>query len=132
MTELLVKNIAWRRKGVRGHFAGTLSAGYGGIRLIGRDPASGVDVALSIPTDVVTRVGVSSTGDELLVGEQCVVLDLAGSEAILVRELGAAPHRVHVLVRSLEEAVATRSSRAGLARSRAARALLSSTGEASA
>ena len=40
-------------------------------------------------------------GDELLAGERCVVLELAGSEAIFLREVGAGPLHVHVLARSL-------------------------------
>ncbi len=97
---MCVEKIAWRRKGLHGHLVGRLRAGDGGIRLTGRDPVSAVDVALSIPLEAVQRVRVSLRRDEFLAGEQCVVLELADSEAILVRELGT-PHRVHALARNL-------------------------------
>jgi hypothetical protein len=102
MKEILVEKIAWRRNGVREQFVGRLRAAGEGIRLAGRDPVSGVQVALSIPPDELERVRVSSTGDELLAGEPCVVLELAGSQAIFLREVGAGPLRVHVLARSLD------------------------------
>ena len=102
MRETLVEKIVWRRNGVRGQFVGRLRAGDEGIRLTGRDPVSGVQVALSIPPDEVERVRVSATGDELLAGEPCAVLELAGSQAIFLREMGAGPLRVHVLARSLD------------------------------
>ena len=102
MRETFVEKIAWRRNGVRGQFVGRLRAGDEGIRLTGRDPASGVQLALSIPPDEVERVRVSSTGDELLAGEPCVVLELAGSRAIFLREMGAGPLHAHLLARSLD------------------------------
>ncbi len=101
MRETLVEKIAWGRKGVRGHFVGRLRAGDEGIRLVGRDPANGVRVALSIPPDEVAGVHVSATDDELLAGEPCVVLELAGSQAIFLRDVGPSPLRVPVLARSL-------------------------------
>jgi hypothetical protein len=102
MRETVEEKVAWRRHGRREQFVGLLRAGDEGIRLVGRDPASGVQVGLSIPPDEVERVRVSSTDDELLAGEPCVVLELAGSRAISVRELGARPLRVHLLARSLD------------------------------
>lgn len=97
-----MEKIAWYRSGVRGQFVGRLRAGDEGIRLAGRDPASGVRVALSIPRDEVERVRVSSSCDELFAGEPCVVLELADSEAIFLHDMGAGPLRVHALARSLD------------------------------
>jgi hypothetical protein len=101
MRRSLAERIVWRREGVRHHYVGTLSAGEEGIRLIGRDAVVGVDVALSIPLCEIEDVRVAGPGDELLAGERCVVLELAGSEAIFLREVGAGPLHVHVLARSL-------------------------------
>jgi hypothetical protein len=101
MRETFAERIAWRRHGVRRHFVGTLHTDDDGIRLTGRDPASGLDVALSIPLAEIDHVRVSETGDELLAGEPCVVLELAGSDAIFVREVGVGPLHVHLLARRL-------------------------------
>jgi hypothetical protein len=101
MRETLGEKIAWRRQGVRSPYVGTLSAGEEGIRLTGRDPVSGIDVTLSIPLSEVEDVRVTGPGDELLAGERCVVLELADSEAIFLREVGVGPLHVHVLARSL-------------------------------
>jgi hypothetical protein len=101
MRETFAERIAWCRHGVRRHFVGTLRADREGIRLTGRDPASGVDVALSIPLIEVERVRVSETDDECLAGERCVVLELAGSDSIFLREVGVGPLHVHLLARRL-------------------------------
>ena len=100
MRKNLAERIVWRRQGVRHHYAGTLSAGEEGIRLTGRDAVVGVEVALSIPLCEIEDIRVAG-GDELLAGERCVVLELAGSEAIFLREVGAGPLHVHGLARSL-------------------------------
>ena len=96
-----LERIAWCRNGVRTHFVGALRAGEEGIRLTGRDPSSGIDVALSIPLAEVERVRVSASGNELVAGEPCVVLELGDSESILIRQVGAGPLQVHVLARRL-------------------------------
>ena len=101
MRRTLAEKIAWRRNGVRRHYVGTLSAGDEGIRLTGRDPVSGVEVALSIPLSEIEDVRVAGPGDELLAGERCVVLELAESEAIFLREVGVGPLHILVLARSL-------------------------------
>jgi hypothetical protein len=80
---------------------GALSAGEEAIRLTGRDALSGVDVALSIPFGEIDDVRVGGDGDESIAGERCVVIELAGSEAIFLREVGAGPLQVQVLARSL-------------------------------
>jgi len=86
---------------VRTYFVGALRAGDEGIRLTGRDPSSGIDVALSIPLSEVECVRVSASGDELLAGEPCVVLELADSEPIFIRQVGVGACQVHVLARRL-------------------------------
>jgi hypothetical protein len=101
MGKPLAEKIAWRRQGVRRHYVGTLTAGSEGIRLTGSDPVSGVEVVLSIPLSELENVRVARPDEELLAGERCVVLELAESEPIFLREVGTGPLHVHVLARSL-------------------------------
>ena len=101
MRETLVERITWCRHGVHTHFVGLLRADSEGIRLAGRDPASGIDLALSIPLAEIERVRVSASRDELLAGEPCVVLELVESEPILLRQVDVGPLRTHVLARRL-------------------------------
>jgi hypothetical protein len=101
MRDSIMEKVAWRRRGVRRPYVGTLAADEGGIRLSGRDPVSGVEVALSIPLTEVVDVHVAGPGEELLAGERCVVLHLAESEAIFLREVGEGPLHIHVLARTL-------------------------------
>ena len=70
-------------------YVGSVSRGPEAVRLTGRDPVSGIDVALSIPIGGIEHVGVAEpvTVD----GDQYVVLDLARSEAIELRPLGDIP-----------------------------------------
>ena len=101
MEKTLAEKIAWRRHGVRRHYIGTLVASSDGICLTGSDPVSGVEVVLSIPLTEIENVRVAGPGDELLAGERCVVLELAESESIYLRDVGTGPLHIHVLARSL-------------------------------
>jgi hypothetical protein len=101
MENTLAEKIAWRRHGVRRHYVGTLATSSEGIRLTGSDPVSGVEVVLSIPLSEIEDVHIGGPGDELLAGERCVVLELAESEAIYLRDVGIGPLHIHVLARSL-------------------------------
>ena len=89
MNEVLAERIAWRRKGVRHHYVGTLAARGDGIVLAGREPATGIEVVLTIPFAEVEDVHLSSGEQESLVGEASVVVELADSPPILLREIGA-------------------------------------------
>jgi hypothetical protein len=98
--ETLVEKISWRRGGVRNDFVGSLRAGDEGIRLTGRDPQSGIDVALSIPPEEVADVHVSpSAGDPP--GDLYVVLELDDAEPIYLRQVGAGPLHAQLLARKL-------------------------------
>ena len=101
MREPLAKKIAWRRRGVRRPYVGTLRVDDTVITLSGRDPVSGVEVVLSIPLTEVENVRVAGPGDELLAGERCIVLELEESEAIFLREVGVGPLHIHLLARRL-------------------------------
>lgn len=93
--DLLVERVAWKRRGVANDFVGSLRAGSDGIRLNGRDPGTGVDVSLSIPSDEVEHIYASPT-----VSEQ-VVVEFGDAEPIVLRGIQAGPLQAHVLARRL-------------------------------
>lgn len=101
MNDVVAQRITWRRSGVRRPYVGTLSASVDGIVLTGRDSVSEFEVRLSIPLGKVEEVRASQSADEQLGGERSVVLQLAESDPILLRELGVGSTRVHALVRRL-------------------------------
>jgi hypothetical protein len=98
--DTLIEKVAWSRRGVHNDFVGSLRAGYDGIRLTGRDPHSGLDVALSIPPGEVEEVHVAPA-DQELAGDLYVVVELTGSEPIFLRRVGAGPVQAEVLARKL-------------------------------
>ena len=98
--EALVDKISWRRRSARNAFVGSLRADDEGIRLTGRDPESGIDVALSIPPAEVASVHVAAAAGEPP-GDVYVVLELGDAEPILLRQVGAEPLRAQLLARKL-------------------------------
>ncbi len=98
--DTLIEKIAWSRRGVHNDFVGSLRAGDDGIRLTGRDPRSGVDVALLIPPREVEQVHVAPA-DRELAGDLYVVIELVSAEPILLRRVGAGPVQAEVLARKL-------------------------------
>jgi hypothetical protein len=89
MEELLAGRVAWRRKSLRQQYVGRLLVLPDRLRLVGREPAFGIDVALSIPFGQITGVR-EATRSERVLGDTGVVLELAGSEPVVLRELGSA------------------------------------------
>ena len=59
-----------------------MRSGDGAIRLDGCDPYSGVEVSLSIPFSEIASVRTSDR-----IGDRCIVLELAGSAAILLNPI---------------------------------------------
>jgi hypothetical protein len=98
--ETLVERIAWSRRGARNDFVGSLRVGDDGIRLTGREPESGIDVALSIPPAEVKQVRVASASGGLA-GELFVVVELADAEPIILRRVGTGPFQAQLLARKL-------------------------------
>ena len=94
--DTVVEQIAWRRRGGRSDFVGSLRAEDDGIRLTGRDPASGLDVALSIPQSEVEHVHVVGAN-----GDPFVVVEFARAEPILVRRIGPGSVQSQALARKL-------------------------------
>ena len=87
MNELISERVAWRRRSVRHHYVGRLWGGEGVIRFIGREPGTGIEVSLSIPLEEIERIRLSHSDDETVVAGPGVVLELADSEEIFLREL---------------------------------------------
>ena len=92
MSAVFAQRVAWRRRHVRHHYVGTLTESADAIRLEGREPCTRIDVELSIPFEEIERVRVAESADESVVGERAVVLELVGSDDILLREIGLEPH----------------------------------------
>jgi hypothetical protein len=88
MSEEVTARVAWRRRHTPSHYVGTLAATDVALRLDGREPATGIELSLSIPFEEIEAVRASSGAGDLLVGEPAVVLQLAGSEPVLLREVG--------------------------------------------
>jgi hypothetical protein len=101
MNETDASKITWRRRGVGPIYVGAVSHSPEAVRLTGRDPVSGIDVALSIPIGEIEHVGVADAVDRSREGDGCVVLDLAESEAIELRPVGVVPSHVQLLARAL-------------------------------
>ncbi len=101
MRESFVEEVTWHRRGEHRPFVGSLTGSSEALRFSGRDPLTGIDVALSIPMEEIERVGVTETDDEAA-GERCVVLELAGSEPILCRSFDASEIHTHLLARTLD------------------------------
>jgi hypothetical protein len=101
MSERNGVKIAWRR-GERGPvYVGAVSRGADTIRLAGRDPILGIDVALSIPVGEIEYIGVSEAAVGSIDAGPVVVLDLPGSEPIHLRPVGGGSLDVHLLARAL-------------------------------
>jgi hypothetical protein len=108
MNEAVAARVAWRRRHTLHHYVGTLAATEAGLRLDGREPATGIELSLSIPFSEIEEVSTSDQSADLLVGEPAVVLRLAGSEPLLVREVGPGPERAPELAKKLLRAATQR------------------------
>jgi hypothetical protein len=88
---LHIERILWRRVRMPHHYVGTLEVGDSSIRLDGEDPATGIEVSLAIPFSDVKSIRMSSKPTELVVGEQCVVVEFDAAEAICLVQAGTRP-----------------------------------------
>jgi hypothetical protein len=85
------RRVAWRRQHAQRHYVGYVTVTENGVRLAGREEATGIDVSLSIPHTAIRDVRVGSTSAEKVDGELTVVLELRDDEPIYVRPLGDGP-----------------------------------------
>jgi hypothetical protein len=100
--DTVVEKISWHRRGVRSDFVGSLSATDDGIRLTGRDPQSGLDVVLSIPSPELSGVHVSSANsDGNGGGDPYVVLEVEHAQPIFLRQVGDRSLHAQLLARKL-------------------------------
>jgi hypothetical protein len=110
MNELIAERVAWRRRNVHHHYVGRLWGGEGVLRFVGREPGTGIEVSLSVPVREIDHVDLSHSPDEAIVGVPGVVLELADTEAIYLREIvpgGTTPQRLaHRLGRLLHPPLA--------------------------
>ena len=100
MSRAETTRIAWRRLHARHDYVGTLATTDTGLRLDGREPSTGIELSLSIPFSEIEEIS-ASNGSSALAGESAVVLELAGSEPVLVREVGPGLQATGQLVRTL-------------------------------
>jgi hypothetical protein len=96
----LSESVSWRRRGAGSGFLGFLHADENGLRLCGRDPESGLDIAFSIPSTQVESVQVTPTNGHLD-GDLYVVLELDNGPPIHVRKLEGSSLHTQVLARRL-------------------------------
>lgn len=108
MNEAVEARVAWRRRHTPHHYVGTLATTDAGFRLDGREPATGIELSLSIPFSEIEQVAMSDRAFDLLAGEPAVVLQLAGSEPVLLREVGQRPEQAFELARKLLQAATER------------------------
>jgi hypothetical protein len=101
----LAERIAWRRRSAQHQYVGRLQALSDRLRLVGREPESGIDVALSIPFREIETIRASGRAAERVFGEPGIVVELVESEPIFLRELGS-PRAPGLLARELVRAVA--------------------------
>jgi hypothetical protein len=107
MSEATVERIAWRRRSLGQQYVGRLLVLPDRLRLVGRETSSGIDVTLSIPFGEIDSVRRADRAAERVLGEAGVVVELAGSDPIFLRELGSRGSRS--LARLLASVVAPHS-----------------------
>jgi hypothetical protein len=100
-----LRKVAWRRRHAHQHYAGYLTLTDETIRLSGRESATGIDVALSIPHEAIGSARIGTTLEDELEGEQAVVLEVADGEPILVRPIGTGKREIQALARRLASAI---------------------------
>ena len=81
------RRVAWRRQHAQRHYVGYVTVTEDTVRLAGREQATGIDVALSIPHTAIRKIRVARNAREEVVGERSVVLELCDDEPIFVRPL---------------------------------------------
>jgi hypothetical protein len=74
-----LRKIVWRRRSAAQEYDGYIVVLDDGIRLLGREQATGIDAALTIPWRAISQVRID---------EDTIVLDVADGVPILLRPFG--------------------------------------------
>jgi hypothetical protein len=96
------RRVAWRRQHAQRHYVGYVTVSEDTVRLAGREQASGIDVALSIPHSAIRKIRVARLAAEEVVGEPSVVLELLDEEPIYIRPLSSGPLDLDSFARRLQ------------------------------
>jgi hypothetical protein len=99
-----LRKVAWRRRHAHQHYTGYLTLTDETIRLSGRESATGIDVALSIPHQAINSVRIGTTADDQLAGEPAIVLEVADGEPILLQPIDSGRLEISSLARRLASA----------------------------
>jgi hypothetical protein len=97
------RRVAWRRRHASQHYLGYVTVTEDGVRLAGREHATGIDVSLSIPHGAIRKVRVARDSGEEVVGERTVVLELRDDEPIYVRPVSTMPLDLDGFARRLRQ-----------------------------
>jgi hypothetical protein len=97
------RRVAWRRQHASQHYVGYVTVTDDGVRLAGREHATGIDVSLSIPHDAIRKVRVARDGGEEVVGERSVVIEILHDESIYVRPVCTGPLQLDGFARRLRQ-----------------------------
>ena len=95
------RRVTWRRQHASQHYLGYVTVTDHGVRLAGREHATGIDVSLSIPHEAIRTVRLARDSGEEVVGERSVVLELLDDEPIYVRPVSTGPLDLDGFVRRL-------------------------------
>jgi hypothetical protein len=93
--------VVWRRRSVSSPYVGDVAVSSAALRFFGREPATGLEVSLTIPFKEITRVRPSRSSSEELGGQPSVVLELVKADAVCLRgavESSALPARLASLL----------------------------------
>jgi len=106
--------VVWRRLTVSSPFVGDADVSSTTLRLVGREPVSGIEVSLAIPFSEIERVRTSRSAEEELGGEPSVVLELAESDPVCLRAAGTRSTLPVRLARTLGRAMSAHTRPAGI------------------
>jgi hypothetical protein len=88
-----LRRVSWRRQSATQEYAGYVAITDDGIRLIGREDATGIDATLTIPHAAILAVRVDGAGLALDVADGVVILvrPLAGDLVAVAGRIARAP-----------------------------------------
>jgi hypothetical protein len=97
-----MRRVAWRRRYARRHYLGYATVLDGSLRLGGREIASGIDVALSIPESAIRAIRLGASPEEEVVGKPTVVIEFLDDDPIYLRPIEGGPFELGAFARRLQ------------------------------